>query len=79
MLTPKHEETYHKEEQVYFSPQNNNPVLESFTIFSIGKEVFHAVVCLSYLLIHLTAIMHGTRNQLVRKGSYFSKPVNGIV
>ena len=79
MLTPEHEEDYHKEEQICFAPQGNTLVLEIFTFFSIGEEMFHVVVCLSYLLIHLTAIMHGTRNQLMRKDNYFSKPFNVFV
>ncbi len=51
MFTPEHEEDYHKEEQVCFAPQGDTPVLESFTIFSIRRRVFHVVVCSSYLLI----------------------------
>ena len=78
MLTLEHEEDQQKEEQVCFAPQSNTPLLESFTIFSIRKEVFHVAVCFSYLLIHLVALLHGTRNQLVTKGNYFSKPVNGF-
>ncbi len=79
IFTPEHEEDYHKEEQVCFSPQGNTPMLESFTIFSIGRKVFHVAVCLSYLLIHLAVLLHGTRNWLIRKGSYFNKLVNGFV
>ena len=69
MLTLEHEEGDHKGEHVCFAPQGNTPVLESFTVFNIGRKVFHVAV----------ALMHGTRNHLVRKGGYFNKPVNGFV
>lgn len=71
MFTLEHEEDYHKEESF--------TILESFIVLSIGREVSHKVVCLSYFLIHLAALLYEGGNQLVRKGSYFKKLVNGFV
>jgi hypothetical protein len=62
MLIPEHEEGYQKEEHVCFAPQNPPLVLESFIVFCMGRKVFHATVCLSYLLIHLAALLHEGEN-----------------
>ena len=77
MLIPEYEDL-HQKEQACFASADSVPMLESFIVFSIGKA-FQVTIDLLGLFLSTGALMHGRSNQLVRKSSYFNKPINGFV
>ena len=77
MLIPEYEDL-HQKEQACFARDDSVPMLESFIIFSTGK-VFQTIANHLGLFLSTTTLIHGRSNQLVRKGNYFNKPINGFV
>lgn len=82
MLTPEHEVEHHEEDKVLFThPPQMNKIQTWVSFFSlrIWEAFQQSVGWFSIFFSQLVFHRHEEYQTLVKKGSYFDKPVNGFV